>query len=105
MRHHGEALRALTKDDGLVAALERDPFAAVSDPRSRALVGLAVTLTESPDQAAQPDIESLRFAGLSDSAIHDAVAVIAYFNFVNRIALGLGVDLEDEYLCQQDSPS
>ncbi len=40
------------------------------------------------------DVETLRGAGLSDAAIHDAAAVTAYFNFVNRLALGLGVELE-----------
>jgi alkylhydroperoxidase family enzyme len=36
----------------------------------------------------------LRRAGLSDDAIHDVVAIVSYFNFVNRIASGLGIDLE-----------
>lgn len=40
------------------------------------------------------DIETLRQAGFSDAAIHDVVAVVAYFNFVNRMAVGLGVELE-----------
>lgn len=40
------------------------------------------------------DIEDLRAEGLSDAAIHDGAAIVAYFNFVNRLALGLGVELE-----------
>ena len=40
------------------------------------------------------DFIPLRRAGLSDHAIHDVVAIVSYFNFVNRIASGLGVDLE-----------
>lgn len=36
----------------------------------------------------------LREAGLSDEGIHAAASITAYFNFVNRIALGLGVELE-----------
>ena len=39
-------------------------------------------------------IEPLRRAGLSDEGIHDLAGVTAYFNFVNRIAQGLGVELE-----------
>ena len=38
----------------------------------------------------------LKGAGFSDPAIHDAAAITAYFNFVNRLASGLGVDLEQE---------
>jgi alkylhydroperoxidase family enzyme len=57
---------------------------------------MAVHLTRSP-AAAEDDVMKMREAGLSDEAIHDAVAITSYFNFVNRIALGLGVELEDEY--------
>lgn len=41
-------------------------------------------------------MEPLRAQGLSDSALHDAATIVAYFNFVNRIASGLGVELEGE---------
>ncbi len=36
----------------------------------------------------------LRGQGFSDTAIHDAVQVISYFNYINRVADALGVDLE-----------
>lgn len=42
----------------------------------------------------EADVKRLREVGLSDRAIHDATQVIAYFNYINRIADGLGVDLE-----------
>ncbi len=38
----------------------------------------------------------LRAVGLSDAAILDATLVISYFNFVNRIVLSLGVDIEQD---------
>jgi alkylhydroperoxidase family enzyme len=38
----------------------------------------------------------LRAAGFDDVAIHDATQVIGYFNYINRVADGLGVDLEPE---------
>jgi alkylhydroperoxidase family enzyme len=40
-------------------------------------------------------VTALRAAGWDDRAIHDAVQVCAYFNYINRIAEGLGVDHED----------
>ncbi len=95
MRHHGEALRALTRDDGLLAALEREPFSAPLEKRERALVNYALKLTRTPVAIKAGDIDELRAADLSDLAIHDAAAVISYFNFVNRMALGLGVELEE----------
>jgi len=39
-------------------------------------------------------VASLREVGLSDEAIHEAAGITAYFNFVNRMASGLGVELE-----------
>lgn len=97
MRHHGEALRALTKDDDLLAALERDPVSAPLEPRQRALVGYALKLTRASSAVQEDDIAALREAGLSDAAIHDAAAITAYFNFVNRMASGLNVELEAAY--------
>lgn len=41
------------------------------------------------------DLDSLRAQGFSGTAIHDAVQVIAYFNYINRVADALGVDLEE----------
>ncbi len=96
MRHHGEALRALIKDDELLAALEREPFTAPLNKRQRALVIYALKLTQSPHLITEDDINFLRGAGFSDAAIHDAAEVTAYFNFVNRTASGLGVRLEAE---------
>lgn len=43
---------------------------------------------------ARADVERLRDYGLSDRDIVDANQVVAYFNYVNRIADGLGVELE-----------
>ena len=40
------------------------------------------------------DIEDLRLHGFDDLAIHDIVVVTSYYAFVNRVADGLGVELE-----------
>ena len=92
--HHGEALRKLVGNDSLLRRLERDPLTAGETDRQRALIAYAVALTCVPASVTNADVETLRRAGLTDAGIHSASAVIAYFNFVNRIALGLGVELE-----------
>jgi uncharacterized peroxidase-related enzyme len=62
----------------------------------RALCAFAERLSLLPWQAAREDIDALRDAGFDDRAIHDAAQVIGYFNYINRMADGLGVDLEPE---------
>ena len=64
----------------------------------------AETLTRTPGKVTIADVEKLRTAGWSDREIHDAAQVISYFNYINRIADGLGVDLEPEFpkLCADD---
>ena len=78
----------------MLAALERDPRTASLNQRQRALVDYALKLTLAPQDVREEDLAPLREAGLSDGAIHDAAAITAYFNFVNRMASGLGVELE-----------
>ena len=71
----------------------REAYAAVRGARGQVANILKVHSVR-PRAMRLADIEDLRAAGLSDGAIHDAAAVVAYFNSVNRIALGLGVELE-----------
>ena len=44
----------------------------------------------------ESDLGELRAEGLSDRDILDLTLIVAYFNFVNRIALGLGVTFDAE---------
>ncbi len=67
-------------------------------PISRAELALfkfAEKLTREPSSCRERDIGLLRKAGWSDQAILDTTLVISYFSFVNRIADGLGVELEE----------
>jgi len=59
-----------------------------------ALLEYCVRLTLAPAKCSEFDVVSLRGHGYSDEAISDAVQVCAYFNYMNRIADGLGVDDE-----------
>ncbi len=51
-------------------------------------------VTLAPRSVTRAEVDALRAAGLDDRGIHDACAIVAYFAFVNRIADGLGVELE-----------
>ena len=52
-------------------------------------------LTLRPWQMVEADVVALREAGFSDSAILDINQVTGYYAFVNRLADGLGVELEE----------
>lgn len=43
----------------------------------------------------QADSDTLRAEGWSDKDIHDATQVIAYFNYINRVADALGVEVDE----------
>ena len=64
-------------------------------PDVRELLDWCVKLTRAPATCTQDDIVELREAGLTDAEISAAAMVCSYFNFINRVADGLGVDHED----------
>jgi len=59
------------------------------------LCDFAIKLTLAPAEMDESDVHRLRESGLSDEQITIATQVVAYFNYINRIADGLGVDDED----------
>ena len=61
----------------------------------RALCEFAAKLTSRSREMERSDVEALRRQGLDDRAIHDATQVIAYFNYITRLADGLGVEPEE----------
>ena len=76
-------------------AVRRDPAGCSLPPRRRALVDYAIKVARAPATLTEGDLGPLRSAGFSDRDIHDACAVASYFCFVNRMANGLGVELEE----------
>ena len=56
----------------------------------------ALKLTESPAAMTRDDVEELRTVGFTDEDILAIVEVTAYYAYVNRIADGLGVSLEED---------
>ncbi|MYC99432.1 MAG: hypothetical protein F4X13_09210 [Gammaproteobacteria bacterium] len=59
-----------------------------------ALCDYAEKLTLRQAEVGAEDLEALRGHGFSDRAIHDATQVIGYFNYITRVADGLGVEPE-----------
>ena len=50
-----------------------------------------------PATVGAEDAVALRLHGLDDATIHDAIQVIAYFNYINRVAEGVGTDAEPNW--------
>jgi uncharacterized peroxidase-related enzyme len=89
----------LTRDDTLVKTLKSGELSSAElSTADRELLQYAIKLTKNPASVVESDIESLRDEGFDDRGIHDASQVISYFNYVNRIADGLGVELEERFL-------
>ena len=66
------------------------------EPRLSNIVRHAEKLTSAPSAMTESDLGELRAVGLTDKDILDLTLVVGYFNFVNRIALGLGVSFSAE---------
>jgi NAD(P)H-hydrate epimerase len=94
--HHSHAL---TKETGRAELAEAVATARIEglDQRPAALCAYARKLTQTPASVEEADVAALRAAGLDDRAIVDANQVVAYFNYVNRVVEGLGVQLEERW--------
>jgi uncharacterized peroxidase-related enzyme len=95
INHHGAGLRKLTGDAGLSRALARDYTNADLRNADRAMLDYAVKLTRTPGAVDEADVSTLKAVGFDDRAVLDICQVTAYFNYVNRLADGVGVELEE----------
>ena len=50
-----------------------------------------------PTDVGADEADALRGHGFDDAAIHDAIQVIAYFNYINRVADAVGIEDEPEW--------
>jgi len=90
--HHCEALNHYWKDRERLALLVSDYRIVGLNERELSLCNYAETLTGYPEKLKDDSlIYNLKVLGLTDNGILDATLVIAYFNFVNRIVIALGL--------------
>lgn len=66
------------------------------EDKLRTLLDWCVKLTLSPAKHTESDVVHLRQAGWTDEEISAACFVASYFNFINRVADGLGVDIDTD---------
>jgi uncharacterized peroxidase-related enzyme len=95
--HHGEALNHYWRDSIRLDSFYKDFRNTNLNERELGLCDFAQKLTHHPSRSQEDDyVKGLTSLGLSDEGILDATLVVAYFNFVNRIVMALGVDLEED---------
>jgi uncharacterized peroxidase-related enzyme len=94
MEAHEKDLRSVVHSDEQRQAVQKDYRTAGLRPREVALLDFAVKLTKRPADVRKDDLDALRAHGLTDEQLVDAVHCIGYFNFINRVLDGLGVDPE-----------
>ena len=91
MESHAEFLRCVTLDEGLAAALRRDYTQAPLDEADRAMLDYAAKLTRHAWKVTPEDLDRLRAAGFDDRGILQINLIASWFNYINRVADGLGV--------------
>ena len=96
VNHHAEALRRYVKDEEALDMLMAADGLETLEPRLSNIVRHAEKLTSAPEAMTESDLGELRAVGLNDRDILDVSLIVAYFNFVNRLALGLGVSFSAE---------
>ncbi len=98
VNHHVESLRHYLDDEETLSLLATADGLETLEPRLSNIVRHAERLTVAPGAMTEIDLGELRAEGLSDKDILDLTLIVAYFNFVNRIAMGLGVEYSEEEL-------
>ena len=84
----------MLRDDALLEKIESDWRSASLEPRRRAMLDYVEKLTRSPGTVTRADVDALRQVGFADRDVLEIAEVTAYYAYVNRIADGLGVELE-----------
>ncbi len=94
VHHHATALFKITGDKTRMRRIAADYKTAGLSEKELALCDYAVKLTTTSYKMVYEDIKRLEDLGFNDAAIFEANQVAAYFNYVNRIVNGLGVETE-----------
>ena len=92
---HGGFLRQHSDDPEFASHIMHDYTQAGLDDQTRGMLDFAVKLTKDPSGNRKADIERLRSLGLDDQQILSTVLITCVFNFMTRLADGLGVELQE----------
>lgn len=95
----------MSREDALADQLKIDYTKADLTARERAMLDVAHKLTAAPSTMREDDVRRLREHGFEDLAILHVVLLTGLFNYLNRVADGLGIELDRgvwESLCRHE---
>jgi uncharacterized peroxidase-related enzyme len=81
----------VTLDESLANAIKQDYTKAELEASDRAMLDYVAKLTLAPVSVGKDDIAKLREAGFTDEGILQINLIASWFNYINRVADGLGV--------------
>ena len=87
---HAQRFEQLTKRNDVIVQLFTEPQGAGTNARERAVVQLAIDLTQTPRRFGAPQLQAVRPAGLTPLEVLDLVHAAAIFAWANRLMLNLG---------------
>ena len=91
MESHGEYLNRVTLEEDLTAELRSDYTKANLSDADRAMLDYTAKLTRHAWKVTPEDLNRLRELGFDDQAILQINLIASWFNYINRVADGLGV--------------
>jgi alkylhydroperoxidase family enzyme len=94
---HGATAQAFGIPGETLTALLADVGSAPVAEQLKPLLRYVGKLTSSPSKITPADAEAVLAAGWDERALHDAVAVCALFNMMNRLVDGLGITAGAQY--------
>ena len=84
----------MTLDEEFANALRRDWCSAPLNEQDRTMLGYVAKVTQNPVSISPADLDALRAVGFDDTGILQINLIASWFNYINRVADGLGVGRE-----------
>lgn len=97
LANHRAGLADVIKDRELAHRIADDHHIIDFGPREQAIVDLAVKITNKPAHLKDAEVLGLRDLGLTDEQIVEVIEVASFFNYTNRLTIGIGTRPDDEF--------
>src|SRR5690554_3067642 len=90
---HAQRFEQLAKRNDVIVQIFEDPWTAGTNARERAIVQMAIALTQQPREFGSEHIEPLLASGITPEQVRDIIGAAAIFAWANRLMLNLGKDV------------